>query len=461
MDLLATDLLVHVFSYLGPDDLRSCQLSCKSWNEILTKGAPSVWKSFCREYLALDTMVLPNESTLSTEVSSMDYYYVWKAWVQHYKGYPLDSIRKARHAWRRIEIFTAKHIPAVYQSLAPGASEEELNKFEKMLDVTLPQCVRLMYRIHDGQTLTFDQNRFFGSDQDFHVDDSIFHGLLGGYSFYDHFISMRLLPLRIALLLTDYLRGDEFFDDDPECVVLGCSFNSAKYLYVNTELGDLYLCNGMIPREDLRCTPLLDNPQDAFLEWLSEYSRRLEDGTYRVALLHPDDEATLGINLFPTKGPSTSVCVTRGIEVHASSLLAVEVSDARKLFHTYSITMRNVGSELSSCQLTHRHWIINEADSTKPKELRDAAVIGKYPRLVPGHEPFSYQSCTPMHDPVNEITQGLTEEQEERLRAQGYRVVGTMEGDFTFVPGTIAAPEGPPFDAIVARFNLIRPAYIY
>jgi len=54
-------------------------------------------------------------------------------------------------SWRRIEAWLAEHLPEVKESLRPGVTKRDLNKFEKALERPLPEDVRESWLIHDGQ----------------------------------------------------------------------------------------------------------------------------------------------------------------------------------------------------------------------------------------------------------------------------------------------------------------------
>lgn len=95
------------------------------------------------------------------------------------------------------------------------------------------------------------------------------------------------------------------------------------------------------------------------------------------------------------------------------------------------------GMTFSSCQLYRRHWIIRCNDNVVD-DVNGEAVIGKYPLLRPGEEEYVYESCSSQpHSP------------------------GSIEGSFTFVPGRLADPKGSPFKAVVSRFTLVMPDYIF
>lgn len=53
--------------------------------------------------------------------------------------------------WDRIHVWLAAHAPDVLESLAPGATDEQIRAAEEAMAVTLPDDVRACYRIHNGQ----------------------------------------------------------------------------------------------------------------------------------------------------------------------------------------------------------------------------------------------------------------------------------------------------------------------
>ncbi|KAL2760810.1 hypothetical protein ACRALDRAFT_2024713 [Sodiomyces alcalophilus JCM 7366] len=55
------------------------------------------------------------------------------------------------HSWRKIDEWAEEHYPELYDQLCEGATHNDLNELEHMLDCTLPQDVRDSLMIHDGQ----------------------------------------------------------------------------------------------------------------------------------------------------------------------------------------------------------------------------------------------------------------------------------------------------------------------
>lgn len=55
------------------------------------------------------------------------------------------------HSWRKIDAWAEEHYPELYDQLGEGATHNDLNELEHMLDCTLPQDVRESLMVHDGQ----------------------------------------------------------------------------------------------------------------------------------------------------------------------------------------------------------------------------------------------------------------------------------------------------------------------
>lgn len=54
-------------------------------------------------------------------------------------------------SWQRIEAWLQANAPHIYESLQPGASDEEIADVEGKLGMKLPDDVKESYRIHNGQ----------------------------------------------------------------------------------------------------------------------------------------------------------------------------------------------------------------------------------------------------------------------------------------------------------------------
>ena len=56
-----------------------------------------------------------------------------------------------RHSWRRIDAWAEDNYPELYDQLCEGATSNDLNELEHILDCSLPPDVRESLMIHDGQ----------------------------------------------------------------------------------------------------------------------------------------------------------------------------------------------------------------------------------------------------------------------------------------------------------------------
>ncbi len=89
--------------------------------------------------------------------------------------------------------------------------------------------------------------------------------------------------------------------------------------------------------------------------------------------------------------------VTRHIEITVLPEFQPERSDEERgtFFWSYTVEIANTGA--TEVQLTHRHWIITDAEGRR-EEVRGAGVVGEQPVLKPG-ESFRYTSGCPLPTP--------------------------------------------------------------
>ena len=212
--------------------------------------------------------------------------------------------------------------------------------------------------------------------------------------------------------------------------------------------------------------------------WLSEYAKRLANGMYAVGKIS-NSSSTEAILLYPTlNGSATTIttdaagrphtasrpssrvsrCVTRGIEVVASSVHSYEMACA-----IYSIRIRIVqpGEEgyespsergFHSCQLRSRRWTLTSNETGEEEPVSGEGVRGFYPLLLDngGHRVYYGHDAT--HASL------VDEREEETFVYQSMSNVceggGTMSGTLQFLPGSLRGPTGPEFDVVVASFPL-------
>jgi len=117
------------------------------------------------------------------------------------------------------------------------------------------------------------------------------------------------------------------------------------------------------------------------------------------------------------------------IEVRTDYLPAQSSPEAGRYVFSYTITIRNAGTE--PARLLNRHWIITDANG-KVQEVRGEGVVGEQPYLRPG-ESFRYTSGTMIATPV-----------------------GSMQGSYEMVSDT-----GEHFQAEIAPFSLSMPRTLH
>jgi ApaG protein len=119
--------------------------------------------------------------------------------------------------------------------------------------------------------------------------------------------------------------------------------------------------------------------------------------------------------------------ITRGIRVAVRSQYVAEQSDVRAGKFVFSYTIRISNETNVQVQLRSRRWHIQHA-SGKVEEVSGPGVVGKQPKIPPGHS-FEYTSGCVLTTPH-----------------------GTMQGSYEMV-----LDDGSAFDAAIPAFSLAVP----
>ncbi|KAL4458786.1 hypothetical protein ABPG75_013651 [Micractinium tetrahymenae] len=449
VDALTAECLSRIFSHLRPADLAAVACTHRAWRQAVA-GEEGLWRAHCEAEYCLRSPHLPAGGAAS------GYKAAYGAWRSEFGRYG-ELAGRALRAWRLVEDWTAQHFPAVAASFGMGASEAELDAAEQQLGFALPPALRVLYRVHNGQELQFDR---LVDIQRTAAHESIFHGMFGGYSFYSHLVSCRMLPLRRMVKWTRTAHTQLDFPRGDKRALFAASHNFNKMVYCDAADGlvkiacvDKENCLQAVPADAAG-----DPARDGALRWFEAYAAALSSGAFAVEALDAENPATIGICLFPQLPPGRSEAVTEGVRVRACPLLIPELTQVaegeRQYFFAYSIrfsllpeeeqaALRGTlagpagGAPLESVQLRSRYWRIRDAAGQVVNEVRGEAVVGHYPLLRPGEGEFAYQSCTHQREPA-----------------------GSMEGSFRFVEGSLQAP-GREFDAVCAPFRLDVPDFIF
>ncbi|XP_010485720.1 PREDICTED: F-box protein SKIP16-like [Camelina sativa] len=430
----AGDLVLHiVLSKIGPES--TGRVACVSKSLRVSASEESLWSIFCSRDLNISTPLDPHGDPVPSFKTA------YQLWRESFRMYPWNLVKRVTLCWDNLKLWLSLNFPEAKATLRKCATEDELEEFETLLKVKLPLPTRLLYRFVDGQELSSSNG----------LDGSL--GLIGGYSAYTHEVNVYLLPLKEIIRETKETMRHLGFSNTSNLIVVAASVvASLKIFFLDCTNGKLY--TGTSNRQLLPCVPdsLVrsvhdingDQAQDALLLWLEEHGRRLQAGTIKICV----QDNVKSISLFPELPPLCSVSITNGVQVRASSVFIPEISNLLDqppaYWYAYSIRMSLVpegcilnGTHHSSCQLYWRHWVIR-ADNEVIDKVNGEAVIGKYPLLQAGGEEFVYESCSSFST-----------------------TAGSIEGSFTFVPGSLRDPKGSQFEVKVAEFPLELPDYIF
>ncbi|KAG6725867.1 hypothetical protein I3842_02G051900 [Carya illinoinensis] len=409
------DLALHVIlTKLGPKETATAACVNKKLRSLASED--SLWFKFCSQDLHLNHPLDPlGNSTPSFKVS-------YQLWREAFSMYPWLLVMRVNRCWGRLKNWFDINFPEAKATLRKGVSEADIQESEGILKVKLPLPTRILYRFCDGQEFTKSLVSSHGSSL----------GLIGGYSFYQHFVNVYLLPLTEVISETKAIvRRPRFSSRSKYIVVAASSTNVEKFFFLNCTTGQLYVGTANLPThgEMIPCVPNAlissvhnfngDQQADAMLLWLEEHVRRLENGIIKLR----EEGGFKSINLFPEEPPLCSTAITNGVKVRASAVFVPESADLQNdnemYAFSYSIRMSLLpegcviqGICFNSCQLHRRHWIIR-ANDIVISDVNGEAVIGEFPLLLPGGKEFVYESCTPL--PTS---------------------LGSIEGSYTFVPGS-------------------------
>lgn len=439
---LPLPLLLRIFSSLTAKECATVSCVQKGWRELASEDW--LWKVYCQEDW-IESSSSPHKP--SGEACS-NFKAMYKVFYSEFGKYG-SLYKRAKTCWLKVEKWSNQNIPEVANSLLPGATEAQLDFVEKNLGVKLPPSVRMLYRLHNGQRIL--------------EDASPSYGLLGGYSFYDYHVNTLLRPLLYFSRAKEQLKGTP--DDLYNKIMVGSSFNFQKFFFLDCKDGLIYTGTRQWRHsEQIRCVPERRQEEfhleastssssdselfrtDGMLRWLEEYSSRLESGMYAVRKL----EEGRGISLYPELPPLCTLGVTQRVQIRASAVFVPEMCTLAsqsddKYFFAYSIRMKLLPCTENkdrhrnkSVQLRRRHWVIKDQGQVVA-DIEGEAVIGLYPLLLEDvSEEFVYQSCTGQ-----------------------LGISGSIEGEFSFAPGSLMKPRGEDFLVEVPWFPLHVPDFVF
>ncbi|XP_008323647.1 F-box only protein 3 isoform X1 [Cynoglossus semilaevis] len=360
VDLLPSDPLLHIFSFLDYRDLIHCSFVCRRLNELSKHNL--LWKRLCcKHWLFTDAERLHGGT--SWYCLFQQYYKDLGRYIQYY-----GSLKKA---WEELKSFLQQRCPRIIASLKDGATEQELNNMEAQIGCKLPDDYRCSYRIHNGQKL-------------------VIPGLMGSMSLSNHYRSEVLLDVETAAGGFQQRRGMR------RCLPLTFCFHTglSQYLALEPEEGrqqfeSFYPCPDQTAQDPAAIDMFITG--SCFLDWFTTYVHNVVTGEYPI----------IRDQIFRYVHEKGCVATTGDITVSVSTSFLPELSSVHPphFFFTYRIRieMSSSASPDAACQLDSRYWKITTSDGNV-EEVQGPGVVGEFPVMTPGkiHE---YASCTTFSTP--------------------------------------------------------------
>ncbi|HEY9761422.1 MAG TPA: SMI1/KNR4 family protein [Trichocoleus sp.] len=168
--------------------------------------------------------------------------------------------------WARIDAWLMANAPGVLKTLQPGASDAQIEAFEKVLGVQLPEDVKASFRIHNGQ-----------SDHEY--------GLMDGREL------LSLDRIQDEWLVWKDLLDSHMFEDiegDPEPGIRSDWWNAA-WIPLTHDGGGNHDCLDLAPAQGGTVGQIISMWHDeaererlapSFRAWLTQLANGLESGQY-------------------------------------------------------------------------------------------------------------------------------------------------------------------------------------
>lgn len=349
---------------------------------------------------------------------------------------------RAARFWEKIEQWCNGNISSyagqmIMNTFSPGSSK--VHGPCANLHSKCAKAIEGIYAFYRGQlagVIQFVMGLYADSDRFQNLQCTLF----GTFSVYDHHSSMIMVG------------GDVCLNDDSK-VILSRSSSGQKMIYLDTQNRSInciptgqgyYIMN----ENSNNCKDL----DDIGLRWFEEYARMLEWNEIQVRNKH--SERLCALCPFPCP-PSNrcSVAVTRGIQVLASSVPALEIG-----YVAYSIRIRLLLPDengymsaeergFETCQLSTRHLRISDIHG-EISEVNGPGVIGRHPLLSEGKYRDDHTND------FGEIEEGIEIEGEFQYQSMTDAESDEFEGKLFMIPGSMKSPSGKGFFIDINTFSV-------
>lgn len=427
----------HFLPFLTAKDMATLESTCEKLRIHIRRG----WRVLCQRDFEVegeeDRMIAP---VFNEEVFSFDRIVECKTWKCVYQRWEewrsyTHGLAKATHLvqaiqlWDRLKSWLEVHfLDGILDSLLPCLRKREFATWTS----DCPSSLVAFYSVHGGQ-------RDIQSEEDF------FHGIFGSYYCYGDIFSMRLL-VRPQLHFENGKLARVHIGANPGIL----PFNLFLQPSETNQEGDLVL--------HVHTHQPVNVARRGILSYFQTYIDRLEEGYYSTRHIIPGHLPSRGISLYPDAGPLVSCALTRGIEVRASARWLPGFDEG--LNFGYSIRIRLIPDTEkagSTCQLVARHWAFIDGHGSI-RRVDGEAVVGKQPLFFCEEGKGGYEDLGPSGT-LQRYTNATFEYQSQSGPVEGTSVEDTgqasVQGTFSFVPGSITSPTGPVFHVTVARFPLM------
>ncbi|XP_056209146.1 LOW QUALITY PROTEIN: F-box only protein 3 [Falco biarmicus] len=355
LELLPTDPLLLILSFLDYRDLMSCCCLSRRLNQLSSHDP--LWKRHCKKYWLI------SEEEKSQRNQS------WKAiFISTYSdlGRYIRYYATLKKAWDDLEKYLGQRCPRMISSLKESVREEDLDAVEAQIGCKLPDDYRCSFRIHNGQKL-------------------VVPGLMGSMALSNHYRSEDLLDIDTAAGGFQQRLGLKQCLPLTFCIHTGLSqYMALESVEGRNKYEIFYQCPDQMARNPSAIDMFITGT--SYLEWFTSYVNKVVTGGYPI----------IRDQIFRYVHDKECVATTGDITVSVSTSFLPELSSVHPphYFFTYRIRIEMSKDALpeKACQLDSRYWRITNAKGDV-EEVQGPGVVGEFPIISPGRV-YEYTSCT-------------------------------------------------------------------